>query len=146
MMSKILVSNNTMMCHFPNEVLERVNDQICKNNEEDMFVTVWLGILTISTGHVVASNAGHEYPILKTRDGEFKIMKDKHSFVIGGMSDIKYRMYEFDLERGGALFLYTDGVPESTNADNEPQLPNQSTYLAPERFLGMLTVFRESHP
>lgn len=119
MMSKILVSNNTMLCHFPNEVLERVNDQICKNNEEDMFVTVWLGILTISTGHVIASNAGHEYPILKTRDGEFWIMKDKHSFVIGGMSDIKYRMYEFDLERGGALFLYTDGVPESTNADNE---------------------------
>ena len=118
MMSKILVNNNTMLCDFPNEVLERVNDQICKNNEEDMFVTVWLGILTISTGHVVASNAGHEYPIIRKKSGEFELLKDRHSFVIGGMPDITYRKYEFVLERGGTLFLYTDGVPETTDSDN----------------------------
>ena len=118
MMSKILVNNNTMLCDFPNEVLERVNDQICKNNEEDMFVTVWLGILTISTGHVVASNAGHEYPIIRRKSGEFELLKDRHSFVIGGMPDIAYRKYEFVLEHGGTLFLYTDGVPETTDSDN----------------------------
>ena len=118
MMSKILVNNNTMLCDFPNEVLERVNDQICKNNEEDMFVTVWLGILTISTGHVVASNAGHEYPVIKKKEGEFEILKDRHSFVIGGMPDISYRKYDFELEHGGTLFLYTDGVPETTDSDN----------------------------
>jgi sigma-B regulation protein RsbU (phosphoserine phosphatase) len=118
MMSKILVNNNTMLCDFPNEVLERVNDQICKNNEEDMFVTVWLGILTISTGHVVASNAGHEYPVIRKKNGEFELLKDRHSFVIGGMPDITYRKYEFVLEHGGTLFLYTDGVPETTDSDN----------------------------
>ena len=118
MMSKILVNNNTMLCDFPNEVLERVNDQICKNNEEDMFVTVWLGILTISTGHVIASNAGHEYPVIKKKDGEFELLKDRHSFVIGGMPAISYRKYDFELEHGGTLFLYTDGVPETTDADN----------------------------
>jgi sigma-B regulation protein RsbU (phosphoserine phosphatase) len=83
-----------------------------------MFVTVWLGILTISTGHVVASNAGHEYPVIKKKEGEFEILKDRHSFVIGGMPDISYRKYDFELEHGGTLFLYTDGVPETTDSDN----------------------------
>ncbi len=119
MMSKILVSNNAMLCKDPDEVLARVNDQICKNNEEDMFVTAWLGILTISTGHVVASNAGHEYPIIRESGGQFSILKDRHSFVIGGMPEMMYKKYEFELERGGTLFLYTDGVPETINTEDE---------------------------
>ena len=118
MMSKILISNNTMLCDYPNDVLESVNDQICMNNEEDMFVTVWLGILTISTGRVVASNAGHEYPVIKKKDGNFELLKDRHGFVIGGMPNVVYRKYEFELERGGTLFLYTDGVPETTDSNN----------------------------
>ena len=46
-------------------------------------------------------------------------MKDKHGMVIGAMPGMKYKEYEFDVEKGGALFLYTDGAPEATNADNE---------------------------
>ena len=82
-----------------------------------MFVTVWFGIYTISTGKVVAANAGHEYPIIKHTDRGFEILKDRHGFVIGGMSGLKYRDYEFVLEPGDALFLYTDGVPEATDAE-----------------------------
>lgn len=119
MMSKNLVSNFTLMGGGPAKVLERVNRTICKNNENDMFVTVWLGILTISTGTVVAANAGHEYPIIKKANGEFEVFKDKHGFVIGGMDGVKYREYEFTLEKEDILYLYTDGVPEATNAQNE---------------------------
>ena len=119
MMSKILVSNYAMIGGSPAEVLERVNTQVCKNNEEEMFVTVWFGILEMSTGKVTAANAGHEYPILKKADGEFELLKDKHGFVIGGMSGLKYKDYEFTLEKGGTLFLYTDGVAEATNANDE---------------------------
>lgn len=82
-----------------------------------MFVTVWFGIYTISTGKVVAANAGHEYPIIKHADRGFEILKDRHGFVIGGMSGLKYRDYEFVLEPGDVLFLYTDGVPEATDAE-----------------------------
>ena len=119
MMSKILLNTNTMLCSSPKDVLEKVNEQICRNNEEEMFVTVWLSILTLSTGHMVAANAGHEYPILRKPDGKFEIFKDKHSFVIGGMEGTRYREYEMTLEKGGTLFLYTDGVAEAANEDDE---------------------------
>ena len=119
MMSKILVNNFAMMGGSPAKVLEQVNSQICKNNDEEMFVTVWFGVLEISTGKVTAANAGHEYPIIKKADGEFELFKDKHGFVIGGMDGMRYKEYEFTLEKGGTLFLYTDGVAEATNAENE---------------------------
>ena len=119
MMSKILVNNYAMMGGSPGEVLAHVNNTICRNNENDMFVTVWFGILTISSGQLVASNAGHEYPVIRKPDGQFELFKDKHGLIIGGMDGIKYKEYELTLEKGSTLFLYTDGVPEATNADNE---------------------------
>ena len=119
MMSKILVNNFAMMGSSPAKVLEQVNTQICKNNDEEMFVTVWFGVLEISTGKITAANAGHEYPIIKKPDGSFELFKDKHGFVIGGMEGMRYKEYEFTLEKGGVLFLYTDGVAEATNSKNE---------------------------
>ena len=119
MMSKILVSNYAMMGGSPARVLEQVNTQICKNNEEEMFVTVWFGVLEISTGKIKAANAGHEYPLIRKPGGQFELFKDKHGFVIGGMEGMKYKEYELTIEKGGTLFLYTDGVAEATNARNE---------------------------
>ena len=118
MMSKILLYNYAMMGGTPREVLERLNGTICKNNDDSMFVTVWFGIYTISTGKVIAANAGHEYPVIKHGERGFEIMKDRHGFVIGGMDGLKYRDYEFTLESGDVLFLYTDGVPEATDAES----------------------------
>ena len=118
MMAKILLYNYAMMGITPHEVLERLNATICKNNDDSMFVTVWFGIYTISTGKIVASNAGHEYPVVKHGAKGFEILKDRHGFVIGGMSGLKYRDYEFTLDEGDVLFLYTDGVPEATDADS----------------------------
>ena len=117
MMAKILLYNYAMLGGTPSEVLEHLNSTICKNNEDSMFVTVWFGIYTISTGKVIAANAGHEYPIIKHADRGFEILKDPHGLVIGGIEGMKYRDYEFVLEPGDMLFLYTDGVPEATDAD-----------------------------
>ena len=116
MMAKILLYNYAMMGGTPHEVLERLNGTICKNNDDSMFVTVWFGIYTVSTGKVVAANAGHEYPIIKRGETGFELMKDRHGFVIGGMSGLRYRDYEFEMKPGDMLFLYTDGVPEATDA------------------------------
>ena len=84
-----------------------------------MFVTVWLAVLEISTGKLTAANAGHEYPALKKADGHFELFKDKHGFVVGGMEGIRYREYEIQLEKNDKIFVYTDGVPEATDASNE---------------------------
>ena len=119
MLSKILVNNFAMLGGSPGKVLEQTNTQICKNNEEEMFVTIWFGVLEISTGKVTAASAGHEYPFLKKANGEFELFKDKHGFAVGGFDGAKYREYEFTLEKGGTLFLYTDGVAEATNSNEE---------------------------
>ena len=81
-----------------------------------MFVTTWVGILELSTGKMTCANAGHEYPVV-CRNGQFDLMKDKHGFVLGGMEGMKYRDYEIRLEKGDKIFVYTDGVPEATNAE-----------------------------
>lgn len=119
MMAKIIISNIAQLGIPPHEVLQMANDRICMNNDEDMFVTVWFGIITISTGHVVASNAGHEYPVLQKEDGVFDLFRDKHGLVLGAMPGVRYKDYEFNLVKGQTIFLYTDGVPEATTADNE---------------------------
>ncbi len=116
MISKILVQNYAMTGRSPGEVLNAVNAQICSNNREEMFVTVWFGVLDLTTGTLTAANAGHEYPVLKTPDGDFELVKDKHGFVIGGMESARYREYELKLEPGARLFLYTDGVAEATDS------------------------------
>ena len=118
MASKILLSDHVMMGKSPAQVLSDVNNSVCEKNENDMFVTVWIGILEISTGKLKAANAGHEYPVIKMPDGKFEIYKDKHGFVIGGMKGIKFKEYEVDLKPGSKLFVYTDGVPEATDKDN----------------------------
>ncbi len=119
MISKILVQNYAMTGYSPAAVLEAVNAQICVNNREEMFVTIWFGILDLRSGLLTAANAGHEYPFVKKANGRFEIVKDRHGFVIGGMEDIRYYEYDLQLEPGSKLFLYTDGVTEATNEANE---------------------------
>ena len=71
------------------------------------------------TGRLVAANAGHEYPVVRHVDGTFEVFRDKHGFVVGGMAGLKYKEYEMQLEPGSKLFLYTDGVPEATDAEGK---------------------------
>ena len=82
-----------------------------------MFITVWVGVLELSTGKLVASNAGHEYPAFKQGDGQFELYKDKHGLVLGAMEDVKYKGYELQLQPGDKIFVYTDGLPEATDAE-----------------------------
>ena len=119
MMSKNLIRNLTAMGLSPKEVIEKANQTICDNNKQRMFVTVWLGILEISTGKVTAVNAGHEIPFIKQPGGEFELFEDPHGLMVGAFKTAKYQQYEFALQKGGTLFVYTDGVAEATNADDE---------------------------
>lgn len=119
MATKILISDRTLMGGSPAEILEFVNKRICADNPAEMFVTVWLGILDVNTGEIVAANAGHEYPALCREGEKFEVLKDDHCFVIGGMDEMKYKNYEFRLKKGDRLFVYTDGIPEAINSAEE---------------------------
>jgi len=115
MMSRIMIRNFALSGLEPAKVLDTINEQICSNNEEQMFVTVWLGVLDLDTGLLSAANAGHEYPILKMPDGRFEMIRDKHGVVIGGIEHARYHSYTLQLEPGAKLFVYTDGLTEATN-------------------------------
>ncbi len=119
MASKIILKSYSMQGGSPAEILARMNKEICSNNTMEMFVTVWLGILEISTGKLIAANAGHEYPVIKRADGTFEMFRDRHCFVIGGIDSARYKEYNLQLQPGDKLFLYTDGVPEATDKEEE---------------------------
>ena len=118
MASKIILQSCAMLGQCAAEILTKTNEAICSNNKAGMFITVWLGILEISSGKLTAANAGHEYPVIKRADGAFEVMKDKHGLVIGALEGVRYREYELQFEPGMKLFLYTDGVPEASDAEN----------------------------
>ncbi len=138
MVATSLLRNASMSGLGPAEALRSVNQQLCYRNPEEMFVTVWLGILEISTGKLTASNAGHEYPAIRQPDGEFELLKDKHSLVIGAMSRTVYREYEIHLKPGAQLFVYTDGVAEAINA--------QEQMYGTDRMLHALQVCTDTAP
>lgn len=117
--AKTLIKNRAQIGEAPEAVLEQVNNQLCENNEADMFVTVWLGIYEIPTGRLVYANAGHECPALMRAGGSYELLRESHDFVVGGMEGISYTGREITLHAGDKLFLYTDGVPEATNAAEE---------------------------
>ncbi len=119
MASKILIKNDAkIMKASPAEILNKFNNDTCRNNTEDMFVSVWLGILEISSGRITAANAGHEYPAVMKNGGNFELLKDRHGLVVGSIEDVQYYNYTIDLEPGDRLFLYTDGVAEATDPEN----------------------------
>ena len=119
MLSKRIIEDSARQVHSPAEILARTNEALCDNNQTQMFVTVWFGILEISSGKLTAANAGHEYPMFRKQDGRFELYKDRHGFVVGGMASVRYKDYEVQLLPGDKLFVYTDGVPEATAADGE---------------------------
>ena len=119
MMCKTIIKNYAREGFSPSEVIERTNRCILEYKGSTMFVTVWLGIYETVTGHITAVNAGHEYPVIGKKDSDFELYKDAHSIAVGTFANIRFKEYEFDLEKGGTLFLYTDGVTEATNSENK---------------------------
>jgi len=119
MAAKNLIKNYAMTGLSAAEVLNRANESLCENNRNKMFVTVWFGILDLSSGHVTAANGGHEYPIIRKPGGRFELFKEKHGMMLGVIRKKTYTEYAFDLEPGSTLFLYTDGAPEATNAQEQ---------------------------
>ena len=138
MASKIILQSCAMLGNSPAEILRLTNEAICSNNEAEMFITAWVGILELSTGKLTAANAGHEYPVLKRADGGFELLRDKHGLVLGGLAGQTYAQYELQLEKGAKLFLYTDGVPEANTASGE--------MFSLERLLGALNAAADGTP
>ncbi|MER2053698.1 MAG: PP2C family protein-serine/threonine phosphatase [Clostridia bacterium] len=138
MVSNMRLLQRTYEGGSPAEILGSVNEWICRNNKTGMFVTVWLGILELSTGKLKAANAGHEYPAIQRKGGMFELFKDRHGLVLGGMEGVSYKDYELQLNPGDKLFVYTDGVPEATNRGKK--------MFGTERMLAALSAEPDASP
>lgn len=119
MMAKIVLKNCLALGMGPAETLSTANNALCSDNQAEMFVTVWVGVLEISTGRLTAANAGHEYPAVREPGGMYELLKDEHGFVIGAVEGVTYNEYELQMRPGSRLFVYTDGVPEATDPDKK---------------------------
>ena len=117
--AKTLIKNRALLGGSPAEVLAYANDQLCEGNEAELFVTVWFGILELSTGKGIAANAGHEHPAIRRAGGQYELVIYRHSPAVATMEGIPFKQHEFELHPGDSFFVYTDGVAEATNAENE---------------------------
>ena len=120
----------------PEEIFYRVNNELCEGNELNMFVTVWMGIIDLNTGDMKCLNAGHEYPAVMRKGGDYEIYRDKHRLPLGAMKGMTYKGYDMHLDPGDCLYVYTDGIPDAINIHEEE--------YGLERMLDALNVYKDA--
>lgn len=150
MVTKTLLKSKSSL-QDPAIILAEVNNALAEHNDNLMFVTVWLGIVELSTGRLVYANAGHNYPLLQQKAEQAVRLKEKSGPALGIVPNTVYKNYEQTLSPGSKLLLYTDGIPEAENPQREflgvERLEN-SFYRAntPEDILLSVREFVENTP
>lgn len=119
-----------------NKTFTLANEKLCEGNEAGMFVTAWMGFLNTKTGEVTFANAGHNPPLVRHGDGSFEYLKVRAGFVLAGMEGVKYRKNELQLAANDVIYLYTDGVTEATNINDE--------LYGEDRLLNLLNAHKEA--
>jgi len=119
MRAKTALRNLAESGREPAEILFRANNTLCDGNDAEMFVTAWIGIIDLGTGEMRCANAGHEYPMIMRAGGEYALFKDKHGLALGAMEGVKFTGYEMKLNPGDRLFVYTDGIPEAIDPQEQ---------------------------
>ena len=103
----------------PAEIFKKANDALAEGNDACMFVTAWVGIIDLETGEMQCANAGHEYPVIKRANGRFELLRDKHDSMLAIMSGMPFSEYKIQLSPCDELFVYTDGIPEAIDENEE---------------------------
>jgi sigma-B regulation protein RsbU (phosphoserine phosphatase) len=117
--AKTLIKNQAQLGKTPEEIFTTANNQLVEGNDENMFVTAWMGILETDTGKFTYVNAGHNLPLLKHDGTDYQWLKSKPGFILGGLENTTYHQKEIYLEPGDRVYLYTDGVTEAIDDEEE---------------------------
>jgi sigma-B regulation protein RsbU (phosphoserine phosphatase) len=119
--TKTLIKSRASNDFSPASIMTHVNDEVGRHNESCMFVTIFLGILDVMTGQLAYTNAGHNPPYLKRKDGTLVRLDRRHGPVIGAMEGMVYQEDRVGLSPRDMLLVYTDGVTEAMD-------PSQALY------------------
>ena len=119
MASKTLIKSLAESGNTVDEVFNKTNEKLCTNNDAGMFVTAWIGVINLETGHMAFANAGHNPPLICRKNGEFEYLKSKPNFILAGMDCTVYKKHELWLNPGDEIYLYTDGVTEANDVNGK---------------------------
>lgn len=125
--AKSLLKNQALLGGTPSEILSQVNKMLCADNEQSMFVTLFLAILDTRSGQLTYANAGHNPPLLARRGENATYLQPRKGFVLGGFDGVHYSDEVLQMQAGDTLCLYTDGVTEAM--DNEFDLYGESRLI-----------------
>lgn len=118
--AKTLIKNNLQHIGDPAKTLNIVNNQLCENNEANMFVTAFVSVLNIKTGELTYCNAGHNPPLVYyAKSGKYEFINPKPNLILAAMKNLNYKNEKIRLEKGGRMFCYTDGVTEAMNKEEQ---------------------------
>ncbi len=131
--SKTLIKSRAMDDNSTASILTHVNEELSQNNENCMFVTLFIGILNVKTGEMLYSNAGHNPPYLLRRDGTTFRFDELHGPVLGALEGMTYTEDQITIKENDKIFLYTDGVSEAMDIEDnlytEERLANLMTKI-----------------
>ncbi|MBR4450526.1 MAG: SpoIIE family protein phosphatase [Clostridia bacterium] len=116
--AKIILQNCIRDIPELSEAVKAANNALCARNEADMFVTLWVGILDTRSGGLTFVSAGHNPPVV-IKNGAPDYLKARGGMVLAGMEGVNYRESEIQLDKGDAVYLYTDGVTEAKSSGGE---------------------------
>jgi sigma-B regulation protein RsbU (phosphoserine phosphatase) len=119
-LSKTLLRSEAMHGYSTSEILARVNQALCAENQECMFLTVFCLILNTRTGEAEYCSAGHNPPLFRSKDGVLDFLNGEPGLLVGFDENFHWESKALRLRPGDILFLYTDGVTEAQNANQEP--------------------------
>lgn len=117
--AKTIIKNQALTGESLDQVFQRANDQLCENDGEGLFVTAFMGLLDLKDGGFTYVNAGHNPPLLRRKGGTYEYLKLDPGFVLAGLEGMTYDTAHLTLAPGDTLYLYTDGVTEALNPEEE---------------------------
>ena len=116
--AKTLLKDAAFTFKTPAEIFAHVNNTLCENNASGLFVTCWMAILEISTGKMTFANAGHTPPLIY-KDRNISFLKTQPDLMLAAMEGMPYENHEITLGSCDRIFVYTDGVTEATNSEEQ---------------------------
>ena len=113
-----LFRSSAMHVTMPEKIVKQINDTMCEGNDNNMFVTIFVGVLDLSTGHLDYCNGGHDAPLMIDRNGVSRLPVIPNGLV-GLMPFMTFKGQETEMEPETTIFLFTDGLTESIQINGD---------------------------